>query len=275
MTIEELISAKEKSGFTYQQIAYLSGLPIGTVQKVLGGITKSPRYETLQALEKVLAPIPKEFENCVCEESALQNTNSGSMSRFDSVLVRLGKKQGEYTVQDYLSLPDDLRVELIDGYFFEMSAPYTPHQIISRDITMQLTNYIISNKGNCIPLYAPCDVQLDMDDKTMVQPDVLVLCDRSKITKERIIGAPDFIVEVLSESTKKKDMTLKLNKYLSAGVKEYWVIDPDKQKIITYKLDDDFDASIFGFEDEVPVAIYNGKCTIDFKPIYEDIAFLL
>lgn len=275
MTIEELISAKEQSGFTYQQIAYLSGLPIGTVQKVLGGITKSPRYETLQALEKVLAPIPKEFENCVCEESSLQNADSGSMSRFDSVLVRLGKKQGEYTVTDYLSLPDDLRVELIDGHFFEMNAPYTSHQIVAGDIAFELIDYIKSNKVNGVTFMSRCEVQLDMDDKTMVQPDVLIVCDRSKITKERIIGAPDFIVEVLSQATKKKDMTLKLNKYMFAGVKEYWVVDPDKQKIITYKLGDDFDASIFGFEDEVPVAIYNGKCVIDFKPIYEDIAFLL
>ena len=129
------------------------------------------------------------------------------------------KKQGEFTVEDYLTLPDDLRVELIDGYFFEMSAPLTPHQIIARDITLQLTNYIKANKGKCVPLMAPCDVQLDRDDKTMVQPDVLIVCDRSKITKERIIGAPDFIVEVLSESTKKKDMTIKLNKYSDAGVK--------------------------------------------------------
>jgi Uma2 family endonuclease len=275
MTLDELISLKEKSGFTYQQIAFLSGVPIGTVQKVLGGITKSPRYETLQALEKVLKPSPSEQDNCIMEEETVYGAKIRNVSRFDSVISSFKKKQGEFTVEDYLTLPDDLRVELIDGYFFEMSAPLTPHQIIARDITLQLTNYIKANKGKCVPLMAPCDVQLDSDDKTMVQPDVLIVCDRSKITKERIIGAPDFIVEVLSESTKKKDMTIKLNKYSDAGVKEYWVVDPDKQKIIVYKLEDDFDATIYGFNDEVPVALYDGKCKVDFKPILEDISFLL
>ena len=275
MTLDELISLKEKSGFTYQQIAFLSGVPIGTVQKVLGGITKSPRYETLQALEKVLKPSSSAQDNCIMEEETVYGAKIRNVSRFDSVISSFKKKQGEFTVEDYLTLPDDLRVELIDGYFFEMSAPLTPHQIIARDITLQLTNYIKANKGKCVPLMATCDVQLDRDDKTMVQPDVLIVCDRSKITKERIIGAPDFIVEVLSESTKKKDMTIKLNKYSDAGVKEYWVVDPDKQKIIVYKLEDDFDATIYGFNDEVPVALYGGKCKVDFKPILEDILFLL
>ncbi len=275
MTLDELISLKEKSGFTYQQIAFLSGLPIGTVQKVLGGITKSPRYETLLALEKVLKPLQSENDDCVMEEEAIYSAEPYGKSRFENVVNSLNKKQGEFTVEDYLTLPDDLRVELIDGYFFEMGAPYTPHQIIALGIINQLKNYISSNKGKCIPFMAPCDVQLDKDDKTMVQPDVLIICDRSKITKERIIGAPEFIVEVLSESTKKKDMTIKLNTYTNAGVMEYWVIDPDKLKIIVYKLEGDFDATIYGFNDEVPVEMYDGKCKVDFKPILEDISFLL
>ncbi|WP_026496502.1 Uma2 family endonuclease [Butyrivibrio sp. WCD3002] len=239
MTIDQMIRRKEELGLTYEQIAQRSGVPVGTVQKVLGKITKSPRYDTISALEKVLGAT------------------------------------GEFTIEDYYALPDDQRVELIDGVFYDMSAPYTSHQIIALDIFTQIKNHIRSKKGKCIPLAAPCDVQLDKDNKTMLQPDVMIICDRDKVVKQKVYGAPDFIVEVLSKSTKKKDMTLKMTKYENAGVKEYWIVDPDKQKIIVYDFLHDYDVSIYGFEDEVPIAIYDGKCKVDFKQIIEDISFLL
>ena len=156
-----------------------------------------------------------------------------------------------------------------------MSAPYTTHQIIALDIFNQVKNHIRSKNGKCIPLAAPCDVQLDKDNKTMLQPDVMIICDRDKVVKQKVYGAPDFIVEVLSNSTKKKDMTLKMSKYENAGVREYWIVDPDKQKIIVYDFLHDFDVSIYGFEDSVPIGIYDGKCKVDFKQILEDISFLL
>ena len=81
---------------------------------------------------------------------------------------------------------------------------------------------------------APMDVQLDCDDKTMVQPDVMVVCDRDKITRKCIYGAPDLAVEILSDSTKKKDMYVKLGKYMEAGVREYWLVDPKGKKVIVY-----------------------------------------
>ena len=79
--------------------------------------------------------------------------------------------------------------------------------------------------GNkCVPFVAPTDVQLDCDDKTMVQPDVLVVCDRSKITKERIVGAPDLVMEVISPSRVTVDIFIKVQKYKNAGVREYWLV---------------------------------------------------
>ena len=98
---------------------------------------------------------------------------------------------------------------------------------------------------------------------------------KDKIVKKNIFGCPDFIVEVLSSSTKKKDMSLKLAKYENAGVKEYWMVDPDKLKIIVYDFAHDYDVSIYGFEDKVPVGLYDGKLQIDFKPILDEISFLL
>lgn len=84
---------------------------------------------------------------------------------------------------------------------------------------------------------APVDVQLDCDEKTMVQPDVLVVCDREKIVPTHVYGAPDLIMEILSPATRKIDMNIKHSKYAAAGVREYWLIDPDKKKIVVYDLE--------------------------------------
>ena len=92
------------------------------------------------------------------------------------------------------------------------------------------------NKGHCKAFVAPVDVQLDCDDKTMVQPDILIVCDPDKLIKQCVFGAPDFVAEVLSKSTKNKDMNLKLMKYKRAGVREYWLIDTENEKVITYFL---------------------------------------
>lgn len=254
MTIKEMIERKIELGYSYAQIADLSGLPVGTVQKVLGGITESPRYDTLMALEKVLR---KEEPFMVSEPSFHYQA----------------KKQGEYTLEDYYQIPDDQRVELIDGVIYDMAAPTSIHQIIAGHFHAQLLNYVSSKKGKCVPMISPLDVQLNCDNKTMVQPDVVVVCDRDKIIKRCVYGAPDLVVEVLSPYTKKKDMTLKMHKYADAGVKEYWLVDPEKKKIIVYDFIND-DYSIYGFDSIIPVAIWGGDCQIDFNEIFESIQFL-
>lgn len=184
------------------------------------------------------------------------------------------KKQGEYTLEDYYALPDERRVELIDGVIYDMSAPTTIHQIIGLKIWHQLESYIQSKKGACIPFAAPVDVQLDCDDRTMVQPDVLVVCDRNKIIKRCVYGAPDFVVEVLSPSTKRKDGIIKLSKYISAGVREYWIVDPDKKQVVVYDFQKEDYPVIYGFGGEIPVGIFDGECRVDFAEIYEYIRFL-
>ena len=184
------------------------------------------------------------------------------------------KKQGEYTLEDYYALPDERRVELIDGVIYDMSAPTTIHQLIGLEIWGQLQKFIRKKKGTCIPFAAPVDVQLDCDDRTMVQPDVLVVCDRDKIIKRCIYGAPDFVVEVLSPSTKRKDGIIKLSKYISAGVREYWIVDPDKKQVVVYDFQKEDYPVIYGFGGEIPVGIFDGECQIDFAEIYEYMRFL-
>ena len=289
MTITEMNERKRELGYTDARISELSGVPLSTVRKVLGGITKAPRFDTIKALERVLGKDPAAFNNngrvpgkessAFSYDSRVPGKESSAFS-YDSCMtsgapqgvreaqpVYSIKKQGEYTLEDYLAIPDERRVELIDGVIYDMSSPLGHHQIIAGQIYFHLVSYISGKGGPCIPFIAPIDVQLDCDDKTIVQPDVLILCDRSKYTPQRIVGAPDFVVEVLSKSTREKDMFLKLNKYRSAGVREYWMVDPDKKTVIAYNFENDDDLSVYTFRDKVPVGIYGGDCVIDFAPI--------
>ena len=275
MTITEMNERKRELGYTDARISELSGVPLSTVRKVLGGITKAPRYDTIKALEKVLGK-----ETAGSGYNSRISDNETTAFSYDSCMTSGApqgvrevqpaystKKQGEYTLEDYLAIPDERRVELIDGVIYDMSSPLGHHQIIAGQIYFHLVSYISGKGGPCIPFIAPIDVQLDCDDKTIVQPDILILCDRSKYTPQRIVGAPDFVVEVLSKSTREKDMFLKLNKYRSAGVREYWMVDPDKKTVIAYHFENDDDLSVYTFRDKVPVGIYGGDCVIDFAPI--------
>ena len=267
MTIQEMNKKKRELGYSYEQIALMSGIPVSTVQKVLGGVTKAPRHETLKALEEVFKE--KEWNFDLLDEDMLS-----SMVR-EASSYGVKKKQGEYTLEDYYALPDDQRVELIDGVFYEMNAPTGIHQVIAGELHALFREYIRKNKGECLPIISPIDVQLDCDEKTMVQPDVLILCDRDKLVKKGgIYGAPDFIVEVLSPSTKRKDMIKKNQKYLDAGVKEYWMVDPDEKRVMVYLYNDPDVVHLYSFEDEIPVGIFEGKCKINFAEIYEYIEFM-
>lgn len=184
------------------------------------------------------------------------------------------KKPGTYTLEDYMALPEEFRAELIDGNLYRMDAPSFIHQIIGGELYRQISNYIISHKGNCIACTAPADILLDRDDRTAVQPDVFVICDRSNITRQHGMGAPDLVIEVLSPSTKKKDMNLKRDKYQRAGVREYWMIDPDKQKVIVETFEGEQDITIYSFTNKIPVHIFQDNCEIDFAQIYEQVKFL-
>ena len=111
------------------------------------------------------------------------------------------KKQGEYTIEDYYRIPDEQRVELIDGVIYDMSAPTINHQAVAGMIYLQIANQIRNRRGGCIPYFSPVDVKLGSDNRTMVQPDVIILCDPDQRRRWGIEGAPDFLLEVLSPST--------------------------------------------------------------------------
>jgi Uma2 family endonuclease len=121
----------------------------------------------------------------------------------------------------------------------------------------------------CRLFFAPIGVQLDCDDRTVLEPDLIIFCDDGKMRKRVYYGAPDFVVEILSPSTKRKDVTIKLRKYIAANVREYWIVDPETERVFVYQIEAGELPLICGYGDQVPVGISGGKCSIDFTGIWD------
>ena len=260
MTIEQMRERKRELGYSYQKIAQLSGLPVGTVQKVLGGITRSPREETVGALERVL-----KTKATVLGEEREKTTEISLDDERDKVVRE--KKPGEYTLEDYYVLSHERNVELIDGVFYDKESPTSVHQITLLEIGAQLSFYMkgAGHKGAII--VSPMDVQLDGNDRTMVCPDLFVVCDRGKVGQRVVYGVPDFVIEITSPTSRRMDMSIKLSKYSEAGVREYWLIDPDKKRVLVYPLEQEELPVMYDFHGQVPVGIFDGELCVDFTEI--------
>lgn len=171
------------------------------------------------------------------------------------------------TIADMEELPQDIRAELIDGVIYDMASPTTVHQRLVGFLYRKIGNYIESKNGTCEVFTAPYDVQLDKDDYTLVQPDIAVICDSDKITDKRCVGAPDWIMEVVSPSTDSRDYKVKLFKYRSAGVREYWIIDPIDKRVVVHRFEDEIVTSkIYPLDATVKSGIFP-DLEIDFSTV--------
>jgi len=160
-----------------------------------------------------------------------------------------------YTYDDLLAIDDGNQYELHNGRLFMMAGPLQFHSEISGEIFRQTANYLLGKP--CKVFHAPFDVRLSED--TLYQPDVLVVCDQSKLNGKRCNGAPDFIVEVLSDSTSWNDRIMKFNDYLRAGVREYWIVDPKDKTVSAFRLIDTiYAASAYSEADKAPVQVLDG-----------------
>lgn len=171
----------------------------------------------------------------------------------------------EYTIDDIYALPDGERAELIDGNIYYMAPPSRKHQEITGELFTIINNYIKSKGGICKTYIAPFAVFLNEDNTNYVEPDISVICDPNKLTDKGCMGAPDWVIEVVSPSSKRMDYSIKLFKYRSANVKEYWIVDPDKNRVTVYYFETDF-VEDYTMNDKVQVNTHE-DLEIDFSTI--------
>lgn len=174
-------------------------------------------------------------------------------------------KERIYTIEDIYALPDGERAELINGQIYYMAPPARSHQKITGKLFTTISNYIDANGGSCEPYIAPFAVYLDEHTNTYVEPDISVVCDPDKLTDKGCEGAPDWIIEVVSPSSRRMDYSIKLFKYRSAGVREYWIVDPIKGRIMVHDLKYE-DINEYSFTDTIKVGIYD-DFYIDFSKL--------
>ncbi len=156
-----------------------------------------------------------------------------------------------YTSKDYWNLPDGQRAELIDGTLYDMAPPNRIHQQLVYELGWQIGNHIKTHHGSCSVYPAPFAVDLSANDKTWVEPDISVICDPEKFTDRGCKGAPDWIIEIVSPDSVRTDYGIKLFKYRTAGVREYWIVNPMLKTVLTYSFEGQEDAGHFSFDDVI------------------------
>ncbi|MCL6447287.1 MAG: Uma2 family endonuclease [Armatimonadetes bacterium] len=187
------------------------------------------------------------------------------------------QKKERYTYGDYLNWPEEERWELIDGVPYAMSpAPPRRHQEILGELYRQFANYLLDKA--CKVYLAPFDVRLpegnekDTEVKTVVQPDLVVVCDQSRLDERGCKGSPDLVIEVVSPTTLKRDLREKFYLYEKAGIKEYWVVNPVEKNVLVFVLGEDkkYGRHEIYFEDEqVRVKVLAGL-TIDLREVFKE-----
>ena len=188
----------------------------------------------------------------------------------------LPAKQEQYTFADVLTWDEGENIEIISGKAFMMATPSRIHQKISMELSRQLANFL--ERKSCEVYPAPFSVRLFEQDgdspenvDTAVEPDISVVCDRSKLDKHGCKGAPDMIIEILSPSTRRHDRLVKLNLYQRAGVREYWIADPDNKSVQVFTLESGAlkIREDYGREDVAKVNVLDG-CFIELSKVFSE-----
>ena len=175
-------------------------------------------------------------------------------------------KEHLHTIDDIYSLPEGKRAELIDGDMYMMAPPTRIHQELVMELSATIRDYVKAKDGSCKVYPAPFAVFLEADGKTYVEPDISVICDRDKLNDKGCAGAPDWIIEIVSPSTQRMDYLTKLFKYRTAGVREYWIVNPIKGTVQLYSFEGEEDSIQSSFSDSITSTIFK-----DFSICIEDL----
>ena len=295
MDIEKLKRRKKALNLTTAEIAYRAELPVSTVSKVFTGETRNPSYTTIEAIMDVLVK-EESYHRIVAYYEAFYeylNKNKGEVIteaefekkyRKDNDLsdmpIRLAVKKGteeEYAddfiltnlaakknallcMDEYLTMNTGERDELIHGKIVYNQAPRRAHQDMVRLLGKRIDRFIDSNKGKCIVYDGGINVELD--EYNCLIPDIAVICEKKKLTEVGICGGPDWVIEVTSPGTRRRDYREKALLYLTNDTKEYWIVDMERKAVAVYLAGEPIFTHLYSFEDQIPVELYDGKLTI-------------
>lgn len=266
---DALIDARERLRISQRDLEEKSGIRQAEISKIERGIG-NPSLKTMGKLFEAMG------EELVFSDrkTAIGRMRAGEIVGNMSVAGFLDseKLQGEYNLSDIDMMPENLGVELIDGYIYDMCVPNLAHQLIVNRIVSEFNRYIEDNDGKCIALSGPTGVYIPGDDKNLLVPDVTVTCNRDKLSERGIEGAPDFVLEVLSQSTRSRDLSIKRDIYKKMGVKEYWIVDPLSRHLVVHDWRYGDDIQVSGLDEQVAVGIYEGELIINMKKVCRGIS---
>ena len=255
-------SIRERSGLTQKDVAERSGIQQADISKIEKG-ESNPSLHTVYRLARAV-----NYSVTLNYEHLKENRTFPELMLSEELVPYLGvlKKQGEFTVEDMKKLPEDVIYELINGYIYDIGVPSMLHQDILGFIFFEIYNFIKSNNGKC-KVSSNFGLEFENDEKNYVVPDIGIVCDQDKVSYEGVKGAPDFIVEIVSPYNKRNDYNRKLDLYRERGVREYWILDPDKRSLTVYSFEESEFPKVHFFNEKVYVGIYGDKLCIDLKEI--------
>lgn len=269
---DAMIDTRERLGMSQRDLELKSGVRQAEISK----IERGEGNPSLKTMSKIFEAMGRElvFSDRKTVRDRINRSGYPVLNESVAMFLNPNKEQGSFTIEDLELLPEEVRVELINGVIYDMCVPSLPHQLIANEMTHAFWDYIRDNRGDCSVFAGPTGVFFEDSDKDLLAPDMLVICDKDKESRYKyrgILGAPDFVLEVLSPSTRNRDLSEKLAKYREKGVKEYWIIDPEKCRLIVNDWAHDDISRVYGPDDKVGVGIYDGRLVIDLKKVCGEI----